>query len=74
MSNDGRNSNGSQFYITLQAIPFMDKKYVAFGKVVEGSETLKKLESIYTQNQRPTKELKIVDCGQYTFDFWDLLF
>lgn len=69
MSNDGRNSNGSQFYVSLQSIPFMDKKYVAFGKVVEGSETLQKLETIYTQNQRPTKEVKIVDCGQYTFDF-----
>lgn len=69
MSNDGRNTNGSQFYISLQSIPFMDKKYVAFGKVVEGSETLQKLENIYTQNQRPTKEVKIVDCGQYTFDF-----
>lgn len=69
MANHGRNTNGSQFYISLQAIPFMDKKYVAFGQVVEGSETLAKLEKINTQNQRPTKELKIVDCGQYTFDF-----
>lgn len=69
MSNQGRNTNGSQFYVTFQAIPFMDKKYVAFGRVVEGSETLQKLEEINTQNQRPTKELKIEDCGQYIFEF-----
>jgi len=69
MSNQGRNTNGSQFYVTFQAIPFMDRKYVAFGRVVEGSETLKKLEEISTQNQRPTRELKIEDCGQYTFEF-----
>lgn len=69
MSNSGRNTNGSQFYITLQEIPFFDKKYVAFGKVIEGSETLNALEKISTQNQRPTKELKIEDCGQYTFEF-----
>ena len=31
MANNGRHTNGSQFYITLQPAPFMDKKYVAFG-------------------------------------------
>lgn len=31
MANIGRHTNGSQFYITLQPLPFMDKKYVAFG-------------------------------------------
>ncbi|XP_043398726.1 probable inactive peptidyl-prolyl cis-trans isomerase-like 6 isoform X1 [Chelonia mydas] len=33
MANKGRHSNGSQFYITLQPTPYMDKKYVAFGYV-----------------------------------------
>lgn len=33
MVNKGRHSNGSQFYITLQATPYLDKKYVAFGYV-----------------------------------------
>nr|XP_006075516.2 peptidyl-prolyl cis-trans isomerase-like 6 isoform X3 [Bubalus bubalis] len=31
MVNKGHHSNGSQFYITLQAAPYLDKKYVAFG-------------------------------------------
>ena len=31
MANTGRHTNGSQFYITMQPAPFMDKKYVAFG-------------------------------------------
>ncbi len=31
MSNMGRHTNGSQFYITLQPAKLMDKKYVAFG-------------------------------------------
>ena len=31
MANNGRHTNGSQFYITLQPAPSMDKKYVAFG-------------------------------------------
>ena len=31
MANNGRHSNGSQFYITLQPASWMNKKYVAFG-------------------------------------------
>lgn len=33
MVNKGHHSNGSQFYITLQPTPYLDKKYVAFGYV-----------------------------------------
>jgi len=31
MANKGRHSNSSQFYITLQPAPYLDRKYVAFG-------------------------------------------
>lgn len=31
MSNSGRNTNNSQFYITLKPSLWMDKLYVAFG-------------------------------------------
>lgn len=33
MANKGPHSNGSQFYITLQPTPWMDRTYVAFGFV-----------------------------------------
>lgn len=33
MANKGRHSNSSQFYITLQPVPYLDKKCVAFGYV-----------------------------------------
>lgn len=38
-------------------------------QVVEGSETLNKLEEIDCQNQRPLKEILIEDCGIYKFEF-----
>lgn len=69
MANTGRHTNGSQFYITFQPAPWMDKKYVAFGQVVEGSETLAKLENIQTINERPLKECRIVDSGIFKFEF-----
>ena len=31
MVNEGRNTNSSQFYITLKPSTWMDKQYVAFG-------------------------------------------
>ncbi|XP_074804315.1 putative inactive peptidyl-prolyl cis-trans isomerase-like 6 isoform X2 [Natator depressus] len=63
MANKGRHSNGSQFYITLQPTPYMDKKYVAFGQLIEGTEVLQKLEDVSTYNERPVVECKIINCG-----------
>jgi cyclophilin family peptidyl-prolyl cis-trans isomerase len=65
MANKGyRHSNGSQFYITLSdACQWMSNRFVAFGRVVEGFDTLIKLEQIDTINQRPVKGVRIVNCG-----------
>ncbi|XP_013421904.1 peptidyl-prolyl cis-trans isomerase-like 6 [Lingula anatina] len=69
MANKGRHTNGSQFYITLQPAKWMDTKYVAFGQVIEGTETLKKMEAEETMNERPMKEIKIAHCNEVTFEF-----
>uniref|UniRef100_A0A2I3GR20 Peptidyl-prolyl cis-trans isomerase n=1 Tax=Nomascus leucogenys TaxID=61853 RepID=A0A2I3GR20_NOMLE len=63
MANKGRHSNGSQFYITLQATPYLDKKFVAFGQLIEGTEVLKQLELVPTQNERPIHMCRITDSG-----------
>ena len=70
MANKGhRHSNGSQFYITLSdACQWMSNRFVAFGRVVEGFDTLTKLEHIETINQRPIKAIKIVNCGVVQVD------
>ncbi|XP_039093347.1 probable inactive peptidyl-prolyl cis-trans isomerase-like 6 isoform X3 [Hyaena hyaena] len=63
MVNKGRHSNGSQFYITLQPTPYLDRKYVAFGQLIEGTQVLKNLELVPTENERPKQHCMITDSG-----------
>lgn len=69
MANKGSHTNGSQFYITLQPTPWMNAKYVAFGQVIEGTETLAKMEKVDTMNERPNQEITLTDCGMCTYEF-----
>jgi peptidyl-prolyl cis-trans isomerase A (cyclophilin A) len=43
MANSGADTNGSQFYITTAAAPYLDGNYTVFGSVVSGIEVVKKI-------------------------------
>ncbi|MQM06506.1 hypothetical protein Taro_039333 [Colocasia esculenta] len=64
MANAGRDTNGSQFFITFKATPHLDGKHVVFGKVVQGHELLKRIENVEADDTRPIEPVKIVDCGE----------
>ena len=64
MANAGPHTNGSQFFITTQATPWLNGKHVVFGKVISGQDVVQEIEKMGQRTGHPKARCCIVDCGE----------
>merc|ERR1712113_135888 len=66
MANAGKDTNGSQFFITTVMTPHLDGRHVVFGTILEGMKVVRKIEEL--NGTPPSKECIVKESGEITLD------
>ena len=60
MANCGKNTNGSQFYITTVPCPWLDGKHTVFGRVTKGQQVINDIEFVRVdKDHKPLLDVKL---------------
>lgn len=65
MANRGKNTNSSQFFITLDAFKHLDGKHVVFGEVKDQKslEAVMRISETKAENGKPAEDVLVVETG-----------
>jgi peptidyl-prolyl cis-trans isomerase B (cyclophilin B) len=65
MANSGKDTNGSQFFITTVPTAWLDGRHVVFGEVLEGYEIIDQIQNVEKSGgDKPKKTIKIAKSGE----------
>lgn len=64
MANAGKDTNGSQFFITFVSCPWLDGKHVVFGEVVDGKGIIDAIHAnAASSDGKPRQAVTVIDSG-----------
>lgn len=66
MANAGRDTGGSQFFLTTVSTPWLNGNHAVFGEVAKGMSVVKQIESQHTVQDKPQTPIQIISVRRIT--------